>query len=89
MEQAHTKSVEEVSAYFGVVEETGLNEEQIRKSREKYGPNGKLSAIFVPTFIDNFTDFMSKFKTHVMALVSTIFLTVPHQSEYFLYIFRE
>lgn len=41
MEQAHTRTVEEVSAYFGVDEETGLNEEQIRKSREKYGPNGK------------------------------------------------
>lgn len=39
MEQAHIKSVEEVCGYFGVDESTGLTEEQIRKLREKYGPN--------------------------------------------------
>jgi len=41
MELAYTKPVEEVCAYFGVDEETGLNEEQIKKNRDKYGPNGK------------------------------------------------
>ncbi|KAH3887744.1 hypothetical protein DPMN_011763, partial [Dreissena polymorpha] len=39
MEQAYTKSVEEVCSFFGVDEESGLNEEQIRKNTEKYGPN--------------------------------------------------
>jgi Ca2+ transporting ATPase len=48
MEQAHIKSVEEVCAYFGVDEEAGLNDEQIKKNREKYGPNGKF---FHLTFI--------------------------------------
>lgn len=43
MELAYTKSVEEVCAHFGVDEDAGLNEEQIRKAREKYGPNGKFS----------------------------------------------
>lgn len=43
MEQAHTKSVEEVCTFFGVDEASGLNEEQIKKLREKYGPNGKFS----------------------------------------------
>jgi Ca2+ transporting ATPase len=41
MEQAHSKSVEEICAFFGVDEETGLSEDQVKKSREKYGPNGK------------------------------------------------
>jgi len=53
MEQAYTRSVDDVSAYFGVDEETGLNEEQIRKSREKYGPNGKIKAMLLHTFSEN------------------------------------
>ena len=46
MEQAYTKSVEEVCSFFGVDEESGLNEEQIRKNTEKYGPNGMLCIDF-------------------------------------------
>ena len=41
MELAYTKTVEEVSDNFSVDLETGLTDDQIKKSRDKYGPNGK------------------------------------------------
>jgi len=40
MDNAHTKTVEEVLGYFGVNETTGLSSEQLRKSRERWGSNG-------------------------------------------------
>jgi len=42
MEDAHTKSVEEILAFFRTDSETGLSDEQIQQAQEKYGPNGKL-----------------------------------------------
>ncbi|KAG7458498.1 hypothetical protein MATL_G00220800 [Megalops atlanticus] len=39
MDNAHTKTVEEVLGFFGVNESTGLSCEQLRKAREKWGPN--------------------------------------------------
>ncbi|XP_076453278.1 sarcoplasmic/endoplasmic reticulum calcium ATPase 1-like isoform X2 [Babylonia areolata] len=39
MDQAFTKTTEEVTAYFGVDENVGLSEEQVKKNLEKYGPN--------------------------------------------------
>ncbi|KAF7710196.1 hypothetical protein HF521_009068 [Silurus meridionalis] len=39
MDNAHTKTVEEVLGYFGVNESTGLSSEQLRKNRERWGPN--------------------------------------------------
>uniref|UniRef100_A0A8U8BV70 Calcium-transporting ATPase n=1 Tax=Geospiza parvula TaxID=87175 RepID=A0A8U8BV70_GEOPR len=39
MENAHTKTVEEVLAYFGVNESTGLSLEQVKKLKEKWGSN--------------------------------------------------
>lgn len=39
MEQAYTKTVEDVAEYFGVDLETGLTDDQIKKARDKYGPN--------------------------------------------------
>lgn len=39
MDNAHTKTVEEVYAFFSVNESTGLSLEQVRKQRERYGPN--------------------------------------------------
>ena len=41
MEQAYTKTVEEVAENFSVDLETGLTDDQIKKSRDRYGPNGK------------------------------------------------
>lgn len=41
MENAHTKESEDVLAYFGVTEDTGLSPEQVKKSLEKYGYNGE------------------------------------------------
>ncbi|KAJ6656703.1 hypothetical protein lerEdw1_003590 [Lerista edwardsae] len=41
MENAHTKTVEEVLAYFSVNESTGLSLEQVKKLRERWGANGK------------------------------------------------
>uniref|UniRef100_A0A2C9K8Q4 Calcium-transporting ATPase n=1 Tax=Biomphalaria glabrata TaxID=6526 RepID=A0A2C9K8Q4_BIOGL len=39
MDISFTKTTEEVCAYFGVDENTGLTDEQVRKNTEKYGPN--------------------------------------------------
>ncbi|KAM9474802.1 sarcoplasmic/endoplasmic reticulum calcium ATPase 2 isoform 2-T2 [Clarias gariepinus] len=39
MENAHTKSVEEVYSYFSVNESTGLTLDQVKRQREKWGPN--------------------------------------------------
>lgn len=41
MEDAHTKSVEEVLAYFGTNPDKGLSADQVKKNQDKYGPNGK------------------------------------------------
>lgn len=41
MDNAHTKTVEEVLGFFGVNESTGLSCEQLKKNRERWGPNGK------------------------------------------------
>ncbi|XP_075034455.1 sarcoplasmic/endoplasmic reticulum calcium ATPase 2 [Mixophyes fleayi] len=39
MENAHTKTVEEVLAHFNVNESTGLGLEQVKKQKERWGPN--------------------------------------------------
>ncbi|XP_063171901.1 sarcoplasmic/endoplasmic reticulum calcium ATPase 2 [Candoia aspera] len=39
MENAHTKTVEEVLGYFGVNESTGLSLEQVKKLKERWGAN--------------------------------------------------
>ncbi|XP_054610731.1 sarcoplasmic/endoplasmic reticulum calcium ATPase 1 isoform X1 [Dunckerocampus dactyliophorus] len=39
MENAHTKSASEVLDFFGVNENTGLTQEQVKVHLEKYGPN--------------------------------------------------
>ncbi|KAF7642761.1 hypothetical protein LDENG_00251080 [Lucifuga dentata] len=39
MDNAHTKTVEEVLGFFGVNESTGLSCEQLKKNRERWGPN--------------------------------------------------
>ncbi|XP_068101391.1 sarcoplasmic/endoplasmic reticulum calcium ATPase 2 isoform X1 [Hyperolius riggenbachi] len=39
MDNAHTKTVEEVLGHFVVNESTGLSLEQVKKQREKWGPN--------------------------------------------------
>ena len=41
MEDAHTKSVEEILSFFNADGETGLSDEQVQRAQEKYGPNGK------------------------------------------------
>lgn len=41
MENAHTKTVEEVYSNFNVNESTGLSLDQVKKQKEKYGPNGE------------------------------------------------
>ena len=42
MDQAFSQTADEVTAYFGVDENLGLNDEQVKKNIEKYGPNGEL-----------------------------------------------
>ncbi|XP_023689576.1 sarcoplasmic/endoplasmic reticulum calcium ATPase 2 isoform X1 [Paramormyrops kingsleyae] len=39
MENAHTKTVEEVYSYFSVNESTGLSLDQVKRQRDKWGPN--------------------------------------------------
>ena len=45
MDQAHTKPVEEILAHFSVDENVGLTDDQIKKSLDKYGPNGKFFSL--------------------------------------------
>lgn len=40
MENAHTKSVEEVYSHFCVNESTGLSLEEVKRQKEKWGLNG-------------------------------------------------
>lgn len=40
MEAAHSLPVLDVLRRFGVTESCGLSPEQVRRNREKYGPNG-------------------------------------------------
>lgn len=40
MDNAHTKTVEEVLGFFSVNESTGLSCEQLKKNRERWGTNG-------------------------------------------------
>lgn len=40
MENAHTKSVEEVYSYFCVNESTGLSLDEVKRQKEKWGLNG-------------------------------------------------
>lgn len=39
MEDAHSKSVDEVLGYFGTDPDKGLSPDQIKRNQEKYGPN--------------------------------------------------
>lgn len=39
MDLAWTKSKEEVLKHFGVDENSGYSEEQVKRAQEKYGPN--------------------------------------------------
>ncbi|KAG6448340.1 calcium-transporting ATPase sarcoplasmic/endoplasmic reticulum type isoform X2 [Manduca sexta] len=39
MEDAHTKSVDEVLKYFGTDPDKGLSADQVKRNQEKYGPN--------------------------------------------------
>lgn len=41
MEDAHTKSVDEVLGYFGTDPDKGLSPDQVKRNQDKYGPNGK------------------------------------------------
>lgn len=45
MEDAHSKSVEEVLSYFGTDPDRGLSPDQVKRNQDKYGPNGELLAI--------------------------------------------
>lgn len=40
MENAHTKSVEEVYSHFCVNESTGLSLEEVKRQKDKWGLNG-------------------------------------------------
>jgi hypothetical protein len=43
MENAYTKTTEEVLKYFSVSEAKGLTEEQVKESRRKHGRNGRIA----------------------------------------------
>ena len=44
MDDAHTKSGDEVLNYFKSDPETGLDDGQVQRYQEKYGPNGKFDS---------------------------------------------
>lgn len=46
MENAHTKSVEEVYSYFCVNESTGLSLDEVKRQKEKWGLNGTMVFFF-------------------------------------------
>ena len=50
MENAHCRKIEDVLSYFGVDEETGLSDEQVKRQTEKYGLNGKNAYILWPLY---------------------------------------
>lgn len=50
MEDAHSKSVDEVLGYFGTDPDKGLSPDQVKRNQEKYGPNGKFPFLFVLEF---------------------------------------
>lgn len=45
MEDGHAKTVDEVLNYFGTDLERGLSLDQVKRSQEKYGPNGELCVL--------------------------------------------
>lgn len=51
MDNAHTKTVEEVLGFFCVNESTGLSCEQLKKNREKWGPNGMEQLLALPILV--------------------------------------
>lgn len=53
MEDAHTRTVEEVLEQFKVDEESGLTDEQVKKGLEKYGPNGEKSSFLRSVCLNN------------------------------------
>lgn len=50
MDNAHTKTVEEVLGFCSVNESTGLSCEQLKKNRERWGPNGTNGNLFYHYF---------------------------------------
>lgn len=53
MEDAHSKSVEEVLGYFGTDPDKGLSPDQVKRNQEKYGPNGKCYFINIMNILPN------------------------------------
>lgn len=47
MDNAHTKTVEEVLAFFTVNESTGLSCEQLKKNKERWGANGTDESFYI------------------------------------------
>lgn len=41
MDDAHSKTVEEVLGYFGADPDKGLSPDQVKRNQDKYGPNGE------------------------------------------------
>ena len=47
MEDAYSKTADEVLKYFNVSEKLGLTQEEVKRSRQKYGLNGQLFVQFL------------------------------------------
>uniref|UniRef100_A0A672NK91 Sarcoplasmic/endoplasmic reticulum calcium ATPase 2 n=1 Tax=Sinocyclocheilus grahami TaxID=75366 RepID=A0A672NK91_SINGR len=58
MENAHTKSVEEVYSYLSVNESTGLTLDQVKRQREKWGPNGTSGKSIWELVFEQFEDLL-------------------------------
>ncbi|TRZ05209.1 hypothetical protein HGM15179_021897 [Zosterops borbonicus] len=75
MENAHAKTAEECLAFFGVTENVGLSPEQVKRSLEKYGPNGKSIWELV---VEQFEDLLVR----ILLLAACIsFVSVPKMAK--------
>lgn len=45
MEDAHSKSVDDVLNYFSVDSDRGLSPDQVKRNQEKYGLNGEYQRV--------------------------------------------
>uniref|UniRef100_H2ZLD4 Calcium-transporting ATPase n=1 Tax=Ciona savignyi TaxID=51511 RepID=H2ZLD4_CIOSA len=58
MESAYSKTSEEVLGYFNVSQTQGLSDEQVKRNRAKYGPNGKFCKSLWQMVVEQFEDLL-------------------------------
>ena len=54
MDDAHTKTTDEVLLYFKSDENNGLTDEQVTEAQAKYGPNGMYYILIEITYLTHY-----------------------------------